>query len=105
MSEFSGPSELTEIAAQVSPSHTALLVIDMQNDFCAEGSEGLEIMKRNVKLMTLLKVSKPEHMTVIARRNLSLFRELCEEFAFHNLLMNFDQYIDIVKGNKSWVEI
>jgi ureidoacrylate peracid hydrolase len=32
-----GETLLTSVAARLAPGHTALLVIDMQNDFCAEG--------------------------------------------------------------------
>lgn len=37
MSDPSGKPLLTSAAAQLDPAHTALLVIDVQNDFCADG--------------------------------------------------------------------
>lgn len=75
------------------------------NDLCAESSEGRQLLKRNLKLMSLLKVERPSEVTIVQSRNLLLVRELLAEFAFHQVLNSFDSYTDIVKGNKSWVEI
>ena len=39
---------LTELADQIDPAHTAILVVDMQNDFCAEGGYVDKIRKADM---------------------------------------------------------
>lgn len=42
------PSLLLDLAALVDPAHTAVVVIDMQNDFCAAGGWTDRIVKRDI---------------------------------------------------------
>lgn len=42
------PEVLREFRDRVDPAHTALLVVDMQNDFCAKGGHVEKVMRRDV---------------------------------------------------------
>jgi len=42
------PEVLREFRDRVDPQHTALLVVDMQNDFCAKGGHVEKVMRRDV---------------------------------------------------------
>ncbi|HXP29981.1 MAG TPA: isochorismatase family cysteine hydrolase [Stellaceae bacterium] len=44
---MAGGGLLVDVRARLDPRHTALLVIDMQNDFCAEGGYVESVLKRD----------------------------------------------------------
>jgi len=77
--EIDGKRVYTELAELVEPSHTALVVIDMQNDFCsAEGSfakQGLDLSAYDSmvpRLAKLLEAARSFGVTVIHLQMTSL---------------------------------
>ena len=66
-------SLLLDLAAVVDPAHTALVVVDMQNDFCAPGGWTDRIVKRDISslgpvarpIRTLIDGARKAHIPVV----------------------------------------
>ena len=66
-------SLLLDLAAVVDPAHTAVVVIDMQNDFCAPGGWTDRIVKRDISslglvahpIQTLIDGARKAHIPVV----------------------------------------
>ena len=67
---------LTTLEEKVKPSHTALIVVDVQNDFCAEGGmmhrEGMDLgmaQKMVPRLVKLIEKARKMGVTIIFIQN------------------------------------